>query len=47
MELLRGAPQVPPLLLETEGDPHRSPEFEKKLPGMMQSAYRKLGVLEG
>ena len=47
MELLRGAPQVPPLLLETEGDPQRSPEFEKKLPGMMQSAYRKLGVLEG
>jgi sugar phosphate isomerase/epimerase len=46
IQLLRTAPQVPPLLLETAGHPQGSPEFEKKVPGLMQDAYRKLGVLE-
>lgn len=45
MELLRSAPQAPPVLMETEGDPKGSPEFEKKVPELMQNAYRKLGVL--
>ncbi|MGA2992715.1 MAG: sugar phosphate isomerase/epimerase family protein [Candidatus Korobacteraceae bacterium] len=45
MELLRGVPQAPPVLMETEGDPQGSPEFEKKVPGLMQDAYRKLGML--
>jgi sugar phosphate isomerase/epimerase len=47
MELLRTAPQVPPLLLETEGDPQGSPEFGKKVPELMQNAYSRLGALEG
>jgi sugar phosphate isomerase/epimerase len=47
MDLLRQAPQVPPVLLEIDGDPEGSAEFEKRVPGLMQQAYRKLGVLEG
>jgi sugar phosphate isomerase/epimerase len=42
MELLRQAPQVPPLLMEIEGDPDGSFEFVAKVPGLMQEAYRKL-----
>jgi len=44
MELLRAAPQVPALLLETEGDPQGSPEFGKKVPELMQKAFARLGV---
>ncbi len=46
MELLRGVPQAPPVLMEIEGDPQGAPEFEKKVPGLMQDAYRRLGILE-
>jgi hypothetical protein len=42
MDLLRQAPQIPPLLLEVEGDVDGSPEFGRKVPELMQEAYRKL-----
>ncbi|MGA2961564.1 MAG: sugar phosphate isomerase/epimerase family protein [Candidatus Korobacteraceae bacterium] len=42
MDLLRQAPQIPPLLLEVEGDADGSPEFGRKVPELMQEAYRKL-----
>jgi len=47
MDLLRQAPQIPPLLMEVEGDPDGSLEFGGKLPQLMQQAYRKLEVSEG
>lgn len=46
MDLLRQAPQVPPVLMEVAGDPDGSPEFGRKVPGLMQDAYRQLGVFE-
>jgi sugar phosphate isomerase/epimerase len=46
MDLLRQAPQLPPLLLEVEGDPDGSLESGGKLPQLMQEAYRKLEVSE-
>jgi sugar phosphate isomerase/epimerase len=46
MDLLRQAPQVPPLLLEVEGDPDGSLESGGKLPQLMQEAYRKLEASE-
>ncbi|MGE5110354.1 MAG: sugar phosphate isomerase/epimerase family protein [Acidobacteriaceae bacterium] len=42
MEILRTAPQVPPVLLELEGDPEGNPEFGKKLPEMTARAWTKL-----
>ena len=42
MDLLRQAPQIPPLLIEVEGDLDGSPEFGKRVPELMQEAYRKL-----
>jgi hypothetical protein len=47
MDLLRQAPQIPPLLMEVEGDPDGSLEFGGKLPQLMQDAYRKLEASEG
>jgi sugar phosphate isomerase/epimerase len=46
MQLLRQAPQVPPLLMEIDGDPDGSPGFGGKIPGLMQEAYRKLELFE-
>lgn len=46
MDLLRQAPQLPPLLLEVEGDPDGSLESGGKLPQLMQEAYRKLEAFE-
>ncbi len=46
MDLLHQAPQVPPLLMEIDGDPDGSPEFGGKIPGLMQEAYRKLELFE-
>lgn len=42
MELLRGAPQVPALVLEIEGDPDGNPDFGKTLPAKMLSSWEKL-----
>jgi len=47
MELLRQAPQVPPLLMEINGDPDGAPEFAGKLPQLMQEAFRKLESFAG
>ena len=44
MELLRSCPQVPPVLLELEGDPQGNPEFGKKVPEMTARAWKLLGV---
>ena len=44
MELLRSAPQIPPVLLEIEGDPEGNPDFGKKLPELAQKAWQTLGV---
>jgi sugar phosphate isomerase/epimerase len=44
MELLRSAPQAPPILLELEGDPNGNPDFGKKLPEMTEKAWKKLGL---
>lgn len=44
MELLRSAPQVPPILLELEGDPEGDPDFGHKVPELMTTAWKKLGV---
>jgi sugar phosphate isomerase/epimerase len=44
MEILRACPQVPPVLLELEGDPDGNPEFGKKLPEMTGKAWKKLGI---
>lgn len=43
MELLREAPEVPPVLLELEGDPQGNPEFGRKVPELMRRAWEKLG----
>lgn len=42
MEMLRSAPQVPPILLEVEGDPDGSPEFGRKVPDLLQKAWDTL-----
>jgi sugar phosphate isomerase/epimerase len=47
MDLLRQAPQVPPLLLEVNGDPDGSLEVGGKLPRLMQDAFRKLEAYAG
>lgn len=44
MDLLREAPQVPPVLLEIEGDPDGNPEFGRKLPELAQKTWEKLGL---
>ena len=44
MELLRSCPQIPPVLLELEGDSEGNPEFGKKVPEMTAKAWRTLGV---
>ncbi len=44
MELLRSAPQVPPILFEIEGDLEGNPEFGKKIPELAQKAWQTLGV---
>ena len=46
MDLLRQAPQIPPLLIEVEGDLDGSPEFGGRVPELMQEAYRKLEASE-
>ena len=42
MELLRGAPQVPALVLEVEGDPAGDPGFGKTVPAKMLSTWNML-----
>jgi len=42
MELLRTAPQVPPLLLEIAGDPNGSLEFSRKVPEVVSRVWEKL-----
>jgi hypothetical protein len=42
MNLLRTAPQVPPVLLELDGDPEGNPDFRHKVPGLMEKAWEKL-----
>lgn len=42
MELLRSAPQVPPVLLELKGDPHGNLEFSRKVPEMTLKAWEVL-----
>lgn len=42
LELLRTAPQIPPLLLEIEGDADGSAQFSKKIPELMEKAYRNV-----
>jgi sugar phosphate isomerase/epimerase len=42
MELLRGAPQVPALVLEVEGDSAGDPGFGKTVPARMQAAWETL-----
>lgn len=44
MELLASAPQVPPVLLEIDGDPQGNPEFGKKIPELAQKAWQTLGM---
>jgi sugar phosphate isomerase/epimerase len=44
MELLRRAPQSPPLLLEVEGDPEGTAEFGRVVPEKMKAAFGKLEV---
>ena len=44
MELLRSAPQAPPILLELEGDSNGNPDFGKKLPDITEKAWKKLGL---
>jgi len=44
MEILRTAPQVPPILLELEGDADGNPDFGKKLPELTAKAWKKLGL---
>lgn len=42
MEVLRTAPQVPPMLLEIEGDPHGSPESGRVVPEKMRDTWKRL-----
>ncbi len=44
LELLRSAPQVPPILLEVEGDPQGDPEYGKTLADHMQDTWRQLSL---
>ena len=44
MELLRSAPQAPPILMELEGDADGNPDFGKKLPELTSKAWKKLGM---
>jgi sugar phosphate isomerase/epimerase len=44
MELLRSAPQAPPILMELEGDAVGNPDFGKKLPELTSKAWKKLGM---
>jgi sugar phosphate isomerase/epimerase len=44
MDLLRRAPQPPPLLLEVEGDPEGTAEFGRVVPEKMKAAFGKLEV---
>jgi sugar phosphate isomerase/epimerase len=44
MELLQSAPQVPPVLLEIEGDPEGNPDFGKKIPQLAQKSWQTLGL---
>jgi sugar phosphate isomerase/epimerase len=45
MELLQSAPQIPPVLLEIEGDPEGNPEFGKKIPELARKSWKTLGML--
>lgn len=42
MELLRTAPQAPPLLLEIAGDPYGSLEFSRGVPEMTNAVWERL-----
>ncbi len=42
MELLRRAPQVPPLLLEMKGDPNGSLDFSRKVPELAMKVWERL-----
>jgi sugar phosphate isomerase/epimerase len=44
MELLQSAPQIPPVLLEIEGDPEGNPEFGKKIPELARKSWKTLGM---
>ena len=44
MELLRSAPQVPPVLLEIEGDPDGHPDFGKEDSRARRKSWQTLGV---
>lgn len=44
MELLRSCPQIPPLLLESEGDPEGNPDYGKAVPERMQKAWDRLEI---
>ena len=46
MELLRQAPQIPPLLMEMEVIRMARPSSAGKIPELMQEAYRKLELFE-
>jgi len=42
LRMLRTVPQMPPLLMEIDGEPEGNPEFGKVIPEKMQAAYKKL-----
>jgi len=44
MELLASASQIPPVLLEIDGDPNGNPEFGKKIPELAQKTWQTLGL---
>ena len=44
MELLRGLPQPPALVIESAGDREGNPEYGKVVPGKIQSSWKKLGL---
>ena len=44
MELLSSCPQIPPVLLEIEGDPNGNSEFGKRIPELAQKTWGTLGI---
>lgn len=44
MELLQACPQIPPVLLEIEGDAEGNAEFGKKIPELAQKTWQTLGM---
>lgn len=44
MDLLKTSPEMPPIMLEIEGDSEGNPDYRLKVPGEMEKAWQKLAV---